>query len=331
MSGQRRGPWTSNEDHRLMALISLHGAHNWVLIAQILQTRSPKQCRERYHQNLKPTLKHDPISAEEGQKIETMVERIGKRWAEISRHMSGRSDNAIKNWWNGSQNRRKRLARRRESRTAATAASSAMSSPSLSSPSSLSPSPPSLFGRTMQQARLSVVSPVLPAPRASHSISPPLFSHRNRIGSWSDDFLPSPGPSESPDSDYGINYTTSPRDQPRSLRSRQAQVELPPLRVWAENNPTEPRLPRITPEGPIDQREFERLPPLPSPRQLMTAPTSPVQQLSETRPERASWQRDFERLPHTRLQPQQPRSSRPTSDDIANDANKKMKLASLLA
>jgi len=40
--------------------------------------------------------------------IEQMVNDMGKRWAEIARRLRNRSDNAVKNWWNGSMNRRKR-------------------------------------------------------------------------------------------------------------------------------------------------------------------------------------------------------------------------------
>lgn len=42
--------------------------------------------------------------------IEQMVNEMGKRWAEIARRLRNRSDNAVKNWWNGSMNRRKRSA-----------------------------------------------------------------------------------------------------------------------------------------------------------------------------------------------------------------------------
>lgn len=40
--------------------------------------------------------------------IEQMVADMGKRWAEIARRLRGRSDNAVKNWWNGGLNRRRR-------------------------------------------------------------------------------------------------------------------------------------------------------------------------------------------------------------------------------
>lgn len=104
----RRGPWLPEEDATLLHLVRTQGPNNWVRISQHMQHRSPKQCRERYHQNLKPSLNHEAITAQEGEMIEQLVQEMGKRWAEIARRLGNRSDNAVKNWWNGSMNRRKR-------------------------------------------------------------------------------------------------------------------------------------------------------------------------------------------------------------------------------
>lgn len=116
MVAHRRGPWSQHEDQWLVNLVARNGPHNWVRISQEIGSRSPKQCRERYHQNLKPSLNHDPITPDEGELIEKMVAEMGKRWAEIARRLKGRSDNAVKNWWNGGQNRRKRNPERPDQR-----------------------------------------------------------------------------------------------------------------------------------------------------------------------------------------------------------------------
>lgn len=65
-SSHRRGPWSQAEDAYLVRLIHTLGALNWVRTSQLLGSRSPKQCRERYHQNLKSPLNHEPITPEGG-------------------------------------------------------------------------------------------------------------------------------------------------------------------------------------------------------------------------------------------------------------------------
>jgi hypothetical protein len=55
MVTHRRGPWSQHENQRLVDLVTRSGPHNWVRISQDIGSRSPKQCRERYHQNLKPS------------------------------------------------------------------------------------------------------------------------------------------------------------------------------------------------------------------------------------------------------------------------------------
>jgi hypothetical protein len=112
---RKRGPWSREEDRWLSLLVREKGQNSWVTISETIGQRTAKQCRERWHQNLKPTLNHLPISKDEGEFIERCVMEQGQRWADIARRMPGRSDNSIKNWWNGGMNRRKRLQERHRS------------------------------------------------------------------------------------------------------------------------------------------------------------------------------------------------------------------------
>jgi hypothetical protein len=43
-----KGPWTRDEDERLIALLDKYGPSRWTFIAKQLGNRLGKQCRERY-------------------------------------------------------------------------------------------------------------------------------------------------------------------------------------------------------------------------------------------------------------------------------------------
>ena len=204
-----------------MSLVQAQGALNWVRIAQTLGSRTPKQCRERYHQNLKPNLNHEPITADEGLLIERLVRELGKRWAEISRRLRGRSDNAVKNWWNGSQNRRKRLDQRLDRRRAIHSPIRYTERGGLSS----LPAPNLSLNRPLPRPNFSTPQPLSPIYlRQSHyGVEAPLLSPSSSEPQSGEAYDGAP----SLISDSGSSDTTSPRALPSSLCT---PVQLPPLR-----------------------------------------------------------------------------------------------------
>ncbi|GAA5869062.1 hypothetical protein JCM8547_008689 [Rhodosporidiobolus lusitaniae] len=103
-----KGPWTQEQDDKLRALVARYGSEKWVIIAGEMGTRSGKQCRERWHNHLDPSINKSDWTPEEVQLIRDLYARIGPRWAEMAKHLPGRPDNSIKNHWNALQAREKR-------------------------------------------------------------------------------------------------------------------------------------------------------------------------------------------------------------------------------
>ncbi|KQK15782.1 transcription factor MYB41 [Brachypodium distachyon] len=109
-AGLKKGPWTQEEDEKLVSYIKKHGQGNWrTLPKNAGLERCGKSCRLRWTNYLRPDIKRGRFSFEEEETIIQLHSILGNKWSAIAARLPGRTDNEIKNYWN--THIRKRLLR----------------------------------------------------------------------------------------------------------------------------------------------------------------------------------------------------------------------------
>ncbi|CAI0417715.1 unnamed protein product [Linum tenue] len=97
----KKGPWTAEEDAKLVDYITNKGHTNWKSLPKLAGlNRCGKSCRLRWTNYLRPDIKRGKFSEEEERLIINLHSVLGNKWSRIATHLSGRTDNEIKNYYN---------------------------------------------------------------------------------------------------------------------------------------------------------------------------------------------------------------------------------------
>ncbi|KAF4597739.1 hypothetical protein EYR40_008204 [Pleurotus pulmonarius] len=92
-----KGPWTPEENERLMQAVSQFGT-KWSQVAAAVKTRNGSQCAKRWYDKLDPNIRHESWTADEDTLLFSAVERHGRVWSTIvSQYFPGRTGLDAKN------------------------------------------------------------------------------------------------------------------------------------------------------------------------------------------------------------------------------------------
>jgi myb proto-oncogene protein len=101
----RTGKWTEEEDIKLKDAVQMHGSNNWGAIATLVLGRTKKNCWERWHNSLNPSItlpagRRGSWTVLEDNKLKDAVQAHGgKNWGAIAALVPGRTQSQCRNRW----------------------------------------------------------------------------------------------------------------------------------------------------------------------------------------------------------------------------------------
>lgn len=102
--------WTAEEDE--IVLRGHKDGLSWPEIADMLHGRPPEQVRNRFLNDIDPTLNRAPFTESERRKVYDLQAQYGNKWTQIASEMPGRSEKMVKNcWFNAKMSHSRKLRR----------------------------------------------------------------------------------------------------------------------------------------------------------------------------------------------------------------------------
>ena len=93
--------FSSDQDKIIKELAEQDPPLKWKDIAEKIPGKTSKQCRERYQHFLAPNLSRSPWTISDDAYLLQMFHQYGSDWATIAKFFPGRTNNDVKNRFNG--------------------------------------------------------------------------------------------------------------------------------------------------------------------------------------------------------------------------------------
>jgi len=85
------GIWKNSEDEILKAAVMKYGKQQWARVASLLNRKSAKQCKARWHEWLEPSIRKIEWSREEDEKLLHLAKLMPAQWKTIGPLVGGRT------------------------------------------------------------------------------------------------------------------------------------------------------------------------------------------------------------------------------------------------
>ncbi|EAX95540.1 Myb-like DNA-binding domain containing protein [Trichomonas vaginalis G3] len=95
--GAKKHKFTPEEDQLLLDLVKKYGLFDWESIAEEMEDRTARQCRDRWNYYLNPDVRNNNWTEEEEKLLLKKYARYGPKWSLISKFFDNRTDVNIKN------------------------------------------------------------------------------------------------------------------------------------------------------------------------------------------------------------------------------------------
>jgi hypothetical protein len=99
-SRSARSKFTPDEDRQLRTLVEQFGEDSWSAIAEAIEGRTPRQCKERWTNYLCPELNSATWSETEDLLLLQKHREMGARWVAMAKFFPKRTDSMLKNRFN---------------------------------------------------------------------------------------------------------------------------------------------------------------------------------------------------------------------------------------